>query len=149
MNHQLRDEIKARKEKEEALRRSEEKYRSIIEKMENGYYEMDLEGKLTFFNNPLVEILGYPEDEMPGLSFRSYLNEETIQLGMEKFSAVRRTGMRENMLRNTIVRKDGSRAHCGGIGCLDHRSRRSSHGVSRRDNGYHRSVAGRGRKTQI
>jgi two-component system cell cycle sensor histidine kinase/response regulator CckA len=108
MNDQMRDEIKVRKEKEEALRRSEEKYRSIIEKMENGYYEMDLEGKLTFFNNPLVEILGYPKDEMPGLSFRSYLSEETVQLGMDKFSAVRRTGMRENMLRNTIVRKDGT-----------------------------------------
>ncbi|HCX01528.1 MAG TPA: hypothetical protein DHO02_03810, partial [Syntrophaceae bacterium] len=35
---------------EEALRQSEEKYRSILEDIEDGYYETDLRGNFTFFN---------------------------------------------------------------------------------------------------
>jgi PAS domain S-box-containing protein len=63
-NTQLRGEIDIRKDKEQALKKSEEKYRSIIDNMPSGYYEMDLDGNLTFFNDPLVHILGYPADHM-------------------------------------------------------------------------------------
>jgi len=44
---------------EKALRSSEEKYRTIIETTPDGYYEVDLSGNLTFFNNSMCKILGY------------------------------------------------------------------------------------------
>jgi PAS domain S-box-containing protein len=42
--------ITDRKRAEEDLRRSEEKYRSILENMDDAYYEVDLAGTLTFVN---------------------------------------------------------------------------------------------------
>src|ERR1035437_787621 len=39
-----------RKRAEEALREREEKYRTILENIEDGYYEVDLNGNFTFFN---------------------------------------------------------------------------------------------------
>ena len=36
---------------EKQLKKSEEKYRSILESIEEGYYEVDLKGKFTFVND--------------------------------------------------------------------------------------------------
>lgn len=107
-NEQLRNEVEARKEKEEALLRSEEKYRSIIENMSNGYYEMDLDGNLTFFNEPLTEILGYPGDELHGMNFRRYVTAENARRVVAEFNTICETGDSINLSRYTIQRKDGS-----------------------------------------
>ena len=47
-----------RKNAEQALRESEEKYRTILESMEEGYYEVDLAGNFTFVNDAMCEIRG-------------------------------------------------------------------------------------------
>ncbi|MGC9976305.1 MAG: PAS domain S-box protein, partial [Syntrophales bacterium] len=41
---------------EQAMRESEEKYRNIIENMEEGYHEVDLKGNFTFFNESMRKI---------------------------------------------------------------------------------------------
>ncbi len=51
---------------EEALSKSETSYRTIIETIEEGYYELDRAGNLTFFNDRVCEILGYSRDELDG-----------------------------------------------------------------------------------
>jgi len=51
---------------------AEEKYRSILESMEEGYYEVDLAGNFTFFNHSLTRILGYGEEELKGTNNRHY-----------------------------------------------------------------------------
>ncbi|MGD9300150.1 MAG: PAS domain S-box protein [Desulfobacterales bacterium] len=68
--------ITSRVEAEEALRRNEEKYRSIIENIEEGYFELDLKGNLTFFNNSLCKITGFSPDELNGLSYKAYSNPQ-------------------------------------------------------------------------
>ena len=51
--------------KEEERLRSERKYREILEQIDDGYYEVDLEGTFTFFNNAMCRILKYtPEDTL-------------------------------------------------------------------------------------
>ena len=54
--------ISERKRAEEALRESEIKYRSILENIEEGYYEVDLAGNFNFFNDSLCRIWGYPKE---------------------------------------------------------------------------------------
>lgn len=107
-NHQLRDQIEARFAKEEELRKSEEKYRSIIESMENGYYEADLKGNLTFFNQPLATILGYEAAEMIGLNYRSYMAPEIASAVSRRFQKIIDTGRPEKLTRYAVIRKDGS-----------------------------------------
>ncbi|MGZ6208103.1 MAG: PAS domain-containing protein, partial [Syntrophales bacterium] len=58
--------ITERKRTEDALRESEEKYRTILENIEDGYFEVDIAGNLIFFNDSLCRMLGYSKDEMIG-----------------------------------------------------------------------------------
>lgn len=48
----------------EALSQSEEKYRSILESIDEGYFELDLKGRLTFFNESFARITGCSKDEL-------------------------------------------------------------------------------------
>lgn len=59
---------------EEALRESEEKYRSIIENIEEGYFEVSFAGNFAFFNDSTAKILGYPKGE--SLYIRSVIKQE-------------------------------------------------------------------------
>ncbi|MCP4576228.1 MAG: PAS domain S-box protein [Deltaproteobacteria bacterium] len=75
-----------------ALRQSEEKYRTILENIEDGYFEVDLAGSLTFFNDALCRITGFPEDELMGMNNREYMDEETAGKVHEIYSGIYRTG---------------------------------------------------------
>ncbi|MBT3259722.1 MAG: PAS domain S-box protein, partial [Deltaproteobacteria bacterium] len=48
--------------------KSEEKHRTILESIEDGYYEVDIAGNLTFFNDATCRITGYPGGELMGMN---------------------------------------------------------------------------------
>ena len=58
--------ITERKRMEEALRQSEEKYRNILENIQEGYFEVDLTGNFTFFNDSMCRLTGYSKEELTG-----------------------------------------------------------------------------------
>jgi len=64
--------IDQRKQAEDALRESENKYKRIIEAIDDGYYEIDLEHRFTFFNDSMCRIIGYSREEMSGMIFKSF-----------------------------------------------------------------------------
>ena len=51
------------------------KYRTILENIEEGYYELDLAGNFTFFNDSMCRIMGYPREELMGMNNRVYTNK--------------------------------------------------------------------------
>jgi len=51
---------------EEALSRSEEKHRTILENIEETYFETDLAGNLTFFNDALCGLAGLTKKRTAG-----------------------------------------------------------------------------------
>ncbi|MBW2035705.1 MAG: GAF domain-containing protein, partial [Deltaproteobacteria bacterium] len=74
------------------LQESEEKYRSILESVEEGYFEVDLPGNLTFFNNSLCRILGYSRKELSGLNNRHYTSPKTAKKMYRIFNEIYRKG---------------------------------------------------------
>jgi len=55
-----------RKLAEEVLRQREERYRNILSNIQEGYCEVDLSGKLLFFNDAFCRITGYSQTELWG-----------------------------------------------------------------------------------
>ncbi len=83
--------ITGRKLAEAALRESEEKYRSIIENIEEAYYEVDLAGYFTFLNDAAVQMLGYKRDEILGKHYEQILKTDNGAQISEVFGTVSRT----------------------------------------------------------
>ena len=95
--------------RQDALQKSEEKYRTILENIEDGYYEVDIVGNFTFFNDALCRILGYTEDELMGMNNRQYMDEEVAKKVYRTFNDVYRTGKPAKVFDWELVRKDGTR----------------------------------------
>ena len=102
--------ITERRRAEEELRESEERYRTVLETIEEGYYEVDLAGNLTFFNDSLCGINGYPRDEMMGMNNRQYMSDETAKVVYETFNRVYRTGEPARAFGWQVIRKDGTKS---------------------------------------
>ena len=102
--------ITERKRMEEALRHSEEKYRSILEEMEEGYFETDLVGNLTFINDAGCRHLGYPRQELIGMNNRVYADEENAKKVFQAFNEAYKTGQPCRVFDYEITRKDGTKA---------------------------------------
>jgi PAS domain S-box-containing protein len=101
--------ITERKQAEEALRLSEEKYRTILENMQEAYYEIDLAGHLTFFNDALCKHLGYPKEELIGRVYRQYQDETTAKKIYQLYNQVYRTGEPVRAAEAEYIRKDGTK----------------------------------------
>lgn len=89
------------------LTTSEEKYRSILASMKEGYYETDLSGNITFLNHSLSSILGYPEKRLLGMNYLEFMAEGVGKKVLETFGRVYRTGKAEKSFDWIIVTADG------------------------------------------
>jgi len=98
-----------RKQAEETIRESEEKYRTILESMQESYFEIDLKGNYTFFNDSLCEDHGYSRQELMGMNYKAYTTPETAKRAYQFFNEIYRTGRPKRILDHEIIRKDGSR----------------------------------------
>jgi PAS domain S-box-containing protein len=99
--------ITAHKQAEEILRRSEEKYRTILDEMGDGYFETDLAGNLTFVNDAMIRILGYSKEEMIGMNFRALRPEKEAKAVFKAYNRMYRTGEPLRNLFTEITCKDG------------------------------------------
>jgi PAS domain S-box-containing protein len=97
------------KQAEAALRESEERYRTILHSIEEFYYEVDLTGNLTFFNDAMVKFSGYSKEELMGINNRKYMSEETAKKSYQTFNQVYRTGIPAKAFDWEFIRKDGAK----------------------------------------
>lgn len=107
----LKREVAERKRIEAALKKSEEKYRTILESIEEAYLEIDLKGNMLFFNNATCRMLGYSPDELVGMNYKQVTDESSAQALFAIFNKVLETG---NPITGTdwvIVRKNGEKRH--------------------------------------
>ncbi len=90
---------------------SEEKYRMIMETIVDGYFEFDLRGNFTFFNNAGCLNLGYRPDELLGMNYRDITATETAQRLYEEFNQIYLTGATGALIDYEVILKDGSIKH--------------------------------------
>ena len=99
----------SRKRAEKDLRGSEEKYRAIIENMQEGYHEVDIKGNFTFLNESMCKISGYEREELLGMNNRQYTDEENARKVYQVYNRVYRTGEPVKNFEWQIIRKGGDR----------------------------------------
>lgn len=95
----------------QALMRSEERYRTILEQMEDGYFETDLQGALTFCNDSLGRMLQYNREELSGMSYRQYMEPQLAARVLEECNQVYRTGRSQKSSDWRIITKSGQIRH--------------------------------------
>ena len=101
--------ITERKQAEEALRGSEERYRNIIESIQDGYFETDLAGNFTFVNDVICRHLGYTKEELIGMNYRQYASEENSKKLFQLFNELYRTGQPTKPFAVEYIKKNGSK----------------------------------------
>jgi PAS domain S-box-containing protein len=82
--------ITQRQQAEEALRKSEERFRSTFEQAAVGISHIALDGKWIRFNNKLCDITGYTREELSKLTFQNITYPDDLQkdlLSMQKLLA--------------------------------------------------------------
>jgi PAS domain S-box-containing protein len=91
------------------LRKSEEKYRNILENMNDSYFETDLRGNMTFCNPMVPKSLGYSPEEMAGMNHRMYMDLENAEIVERNFRDVYRENIPSKVISYEVTRKGGTK----------------------------------------
>lgn len=108
MKEQFEKTTESLNQMKEELRESEEEYHIILESIEEGYYEVDIKGNFTFFNESVHKILGYERQELMGMNNRQYADEENSHEVYQIYNQVYQTGKPVKNFEWQIIRKDGA-----------------------------------------
>ena len=77
-NQRLERELAERKETEEKLRESEQRYRRLVDTASEGIWELDEQYVTTLVNRRMAEMLGYEPKEMVGRKLDEFLFEDDL-----------------------------------------------------------------------
>jgi len=108
--------ITDRKLADQVLSRSEERFRTILEEMDNGYFELDLHGQYIFANDAMCKILGLNRSDIISKHFSSFIDRGDVKFS-EKIKTiineVVNKGIAVSGLFGTIIKGDGTRRIIG------------------------------------
>lgn len=105
----LVEDITEKKEVENALINSEQKYRNLVEASHDIIWRMDKAGVFTFMNNAIETILGYSPEDLIGKSFQKYINPEKLEETIEVHSKVNAGDIMENFPLQMMTSKGDTR----------------------------------------
>ncbi|MCF8076169.1 MAG: PAS domain S-box protein [Desulfotignum sp.] len=90
---------------------ADNKFKAIVQSLEDGYYEVDLAGNLVSFNQAMCDILGYDPSEMTGMNNRIFMDKENAEKVFQTFNQVYQTKKGCKAFDWQLIRKDGSVRH--------------------------------------
>jgi len=91
------------------LGKPEERHRTILEGIEEGYVEVDLKGSTVFCNDSFCRITGYSKKELIGLNFREYVTESRAEAVYKAYNKVYRTRIPNKAFYYEIIQKNGTK----------------------------------------
>ncbi|MBN2093308.1 PAS domain S-box protein, partial [candidate division KSB1 bacterium] len=103
----IMQDISERKRAEEELRISEERYRILVETIEEGIGKVDENENFQFVNQATTTIFGYPKEELLGKNISQFLMPDEFQKVLKQ-TQIRMTGQ-SGHYELQITRKDGER----------------------------------------
>jgi PAS domain S-box-containing protein len=92
----------------EMLKRSEEKYRLLIEDINDWVFELDENWVYTYSSPKVREILGYEPEEVLGKTPLDFMPEEERALAIKKIKEIREKQTSFSGQENVFMKKDGS-----------------------------------------
>ncbi|MBU0515679.1 MAG: PAS domain S-box protein [Proteobacteria bacterium] len=90
-----------------AVRASEEKYRHLVTEIEEGFFETDRRGSISFANPALCRLIEGDLDDILGLSQRDFVAPYDQGRVYEVFNQIYRTGRPERTLEHDIITRQG------------------------------------------
>ncbi len=107
-------ELTERERAEQALRKSGEQYRMLVETVQEGIGFVDAEERITYCNRAYAAIFGLTPEELTGRSLLEFLDER------QRHKALEQTALRKNEVRSSyeiVVRTEGGeRKHLSASG---------------------------------
>lgn len=91
-----------------ALAESEEKYRTILEEMQEGYLELDLAGNTIFSNDAMCQMLGYSRDGLLGTHWHLFIHPDDVEAVSQTISQVYNTDKPSGAFTWRFLRRDGN-----------------------------------------
>lgn len=70
---------------------NERRYRVLLENIDEGIYELDIDGNFLYFNNSLCKVFGYPPEEIQSQNLRKFMGEEHAKAAFDLFALISRT----------------------------------------------------------
>ncbi|MCK4780949.1 MAG: PAS domain S-box protein, partial [Candidatus Lokiarchaeota archaeon] len=106
------EDITIRKIGEQKLKESEEKYRGILENIKETYFEVDLKGNFTFFNDAFIDLIGYSKSELLGTNYRNFVDEENKNKIFRVYNEVYQTSQPKSNFQYQFRKKNGDLVIC-------------------------------------
>ncbi len=101
--------ITKRKRAEEALRKSEERFRTVVESSPVGFFIANNESMIEYANKEMSQIMGYPLDEIINHDLHEALDDKSIALVRERYFRRLKGEDVPKRYEFGIIRKDGER----------------------------------------
>jgi two-component system cell cycle sensor histidine kinase/response regulator CckA len=99
--------VTERRQAEEALKESEEKYRTILESIDEGYFEADADGRLTFANDALCRIMRRPLERLVGLHYSDYTHPDAVDSIVRRISRIYESNRPAKVFDHRVITGDG------------------------------------------
>jgi two-component system, cell cycle sensor histidine kinase and response regulator CckA len=93
------------------LTASEEKYRTLLDTIEDGYYEVDLAGNIKQFNKAMARMLQYSAEELKGKNYLEFVDANDKITIFKTFNQVYRTGNPVKVFDWRLIRKNNILCH--------------------------------------